>query len=39
MKAKVQNQTEKKIKCIKSDNGGEYELAEYMKLCVELRKG
>ena len=34
-KAEVENQTEKKIKCIKSGNEGEYELAEYSKLCEE----
>ena len=34
-KAYVENQTEKNIKCIKCDNGGEYELAEYTKLFEE----
>lgn len=31
-KAKVENQSGKKIKSIKSDNGGEYKLEAYKKL-------
>ncbi|XP_039155561.1 uncharacterized protein LOC120286999 [Eucalyptus grandis] len=33
LKAQVETSTEKKIKCLRSDNGGEYKSTPFMKLC------
>ena len=33
-KAMVENETDLKVKCLRSDNGGEYELGEFKKLCA-----
>ena len=30
----VENETDLKVKCLRSDNGGEYELGEFKKLCA-----
>ena len=34
-KAEVENQTGMKIKCLRSDNGGEYDLAEFKSFCAD----
>ncbi|RVW73560.1 Retrovirus-related Pol polyprotein from transposon TNT 1-94 [Vitis vinifera] len=36
-KAEVENQTGRKIKCLKSDNGTEYTNSEFMELCEQHR--
>ena len=33
-KAIVENKIDLKVKCLRSDNGGEYELGEYKKFCA-----
>ena len=36
-KAKVENQTDLKIKCLRSDNGGEYDKSEFKTFCAPKR--
>jgi transposase InsO family protein len=36
-KARVENQTERKIKVLRSDNGGEYSSKEFSSFCIEAR--
>ena len=36
-KAKVENQTGLKVKCLRSDNGGEYDKSEFKAFCVVER--
>ena len=33
-KAMVENETDLKVRCLRSDNGGEYELEEFMRFCA-----
>lgn len=33
-KAEVENQVEEKVKCIRTDNGGEYDSTEFKLFCV-----
>jgi transposase InsO family protein len=36
-KARVENLTERKIKVLRSDNGGEYTSRDFIDLCIEAR--